>query len=103
MASQYAYDAGMRCRVNWGDGIGRTNGIEPINHPPGELRDALAAMLACVFKIFCPGIEHRAIEAIPALPFPCAEIEFLQTGIGLTDLYARYLQPQELLAAPTVP
>ena len=83
MASQYTYDAGMRYGVNWGGGIGTTNGIEPGNHPRGELRDALAAMLARVFKICCPGIEHRPIEAVPALPFPSAEIEFLQTWIGL--------------------
>src|SRR5471032_124166 len=83
MSSEYTYDAGMRHNMNRTDGIGCTNRIGPTHYPLGELRDTLAVMLACVFKIFGPRIEHRAIKTIPSLPFPCAEIELLQTWIGL--------------------
>jgi len=72
----------MRHNVNGTVGIGGTNRIGPTHHSLGKLRHTLSAVLASVLKICPPGIEHRAIEAVPSLPFPCAEIEFLQTGIG---------------------
>ena len=83
MSSQYTNDARMRNGVNRAVGIRSANGVGPTDHPRSELRDTLAAMLASVFKIRRPGIEDQPIQVVPPLPFPCAEIEFLQTGIGL--------------------